>query len=63
MIKEFSEAGLACLVISSEMQELIGLCHRILVLREGRLMGELMGDQMTEQNIMHLAAGIGEQAA
>jgi ribose transport system ATP-binding protein len=63
LIQELSREGLACLVISSEMQELIGLCHRILVLREGRLMGELNGEDLTEQNIMRLAAGIEEKAA
>ena len=36
------------IVISSEMQELIGLCHRILVMRDGRIVGEVAGEAMTE---------------
>ncbi|MEZ0326007.1 MAG: sugar ABC transporter ATP-binding protein [Fimbriimonas sp.] len=63
LIAKLAAEGLACLVISSEMQELIGLCHRVLVVREGRLMGELAGDDMTEQNIMALAAAVQQEAA
>jgi ribose transport system ATP-binding protein len=58
LIQELAAEGMACLVISSEMTELIGLCHRILVLQNGRVVGELEGDGMTEENIMMLAAGI-----
>jgi len=46
-------------VISSEMTELIGLCHRILVMRDGRLVGEVSGDGVTEQNLVVLATGAG----
>ncbi|HSI72695.1 MAG TPA: sugar ABC transporter ATP-binding protein [Fimbriimonas sp.] len=63
LIANLAEDGLACLVISSEMPELIGLCHRILVLREGRLMGELIGEDMTEQKIMALAAAVQQEVA
>ncbi len=53
--------GLACegvgvAVISSEMPELIGLCDRVLVISEGRVAGELEGEDITETNIMTLAA-------
>ena len=47
--------GKACIVISSEMQELIGICDRILVMRQGRVNGELSGEDMTEKNIALLA--------
>jgi ribose transport system ATP-binding protein len=63
LIAKLAEDGLACLVISSEMPELIGLCHRVLVVREGVLMGELVGNDMTEQNIMSLAAAVQQEAA
>lgn len=39
------------------MPELIGLCDRILVLHEGRLVGEVNGRTATEQEIIHLATG------
>ncbi|MFA6155452.1 sugar ABC transporter ATP-binding protein [Mesorhizobium sp.] len=47
--------GKACIVISSEMQELIGICDRILVMREGRVTGEVSGTTMTESNVALLA--------
>jgi ribose transport system ATP-binding protein len=47
--------GKACVVISSEMQELIGICDRILVMRAGRITGEVAGARMTEKNIAFLA--------
>jgi ribose transport system ATP-binding protein len=47
--------GRTCIVVSSEMQELIGLCDRILVMREGRITGEASGDRMTEHDIALLA--------
>ena len=47
--------GKACIVISSEMQELIGICDRILVMREGRITGEVSGAEMTESNVALLA--------
>jgi ribose transport system ATP-binding protein len=54
-IRKLVGEGKACIVISSEMQELIGLCDRILVMRQGRINGEVSGDEMTESNIALLA--------
>lgn len=57
LIHRLAQEGLAVLLISSELPEILGLCHRTLVLREGELVGELTGDAMTEESIMILAAG------
>ena len=54
-IQQLVGQGKACIVISSEMQELIGICDRILVMRQGRIAGEVAGAQMTEKNIAWLA--------
>ena len=54
-IQQLVAAGKACIVISSEMQELIGICNRVLVMREGRINGEVSGETMTESNIALLA--------
>jgi ribose transport system ATP-binding protein len=62
-IADLAEKGAAVVVISSEMQELIGLCHRILVMRGGRIAGELSGDEMTEDDIVFLATGIDDSLA
>ncbi|MGI8922907.1 MAG: sugar ABC transporter ATP-binding protein [Fimbriimonadales bacterium] len=58
LIHRLAADGMACIVISSEMPELIGLCHRILVMRNGSLAGELAGNA-SEEEIMMLAAGVG----
>jgi len=54
--------GKAVIVISSEMQELIGICHRILVMRAGRLVGEVAGEAMTEDEIVVHATGVSAMA-
>jgi ribose transport system ATP-binding protein len=58
LIQKWASEGMGCLVISSELPEIIGLCHRAMVLREGRAVGEVQGETMTEEAIMHLAAGV-----
>jgi len=58
-----AEKGAAVIVISSEMQELIGLCHRVLVMRGGQIAGELSGARMTEDEIVFLATGVHEKQA
>lgn len=57
-IQNLTEQGLAVIVISSEMEELIGLAHRVMVMREGKLQGELEKEAITEQQIMLMAAGL-----
>lgn len=56
LIKDLALEGKAIIIISSEMPELIGLSHRILVMHEGNLTGELKGEQITQEAIMTLAA-------
>jgi ribose transport system ATP-binding protein len=50
--------GRAVIVISSEMAELIGICHRILVMRNGEIVGEVAGERMNEHEIVVLATGV-----
>ncbi|WP_418058831.1 sugar ABC transporter ATP-binding protein [Pimelobacter simplex] len=49
--------GSAVLLVSSEMEEVIGLAHRVIVMRQGRVLGELAGDDINESSIAHLAFG------
>lgn len=51
-IDKLVSAGKACVVISSELQELVGLCDRVLVMRSGRITAELTGDQITEDAVV-----------
>ncbi len=62
-IAALAAKGKAVIVISSEMQELIGICHRILVMRNGHIVGELSGDAMTEQEIVVHATGVTSEQA
>ena len=55
LVREAADRGAAILLVSSEMPELLALSDRIVVLCEGRLTGELRGDQMTQANILKLA--------
>lgn len=58
LIGKLAREGMACIVISSELPEIIGLCHRALVMRNGRIVGEVAQERMTEEGIMRLAAGV-----
>jgi ribose transport system ATP-binding protein len=56
LLREMVRAGIGIVVISSEMPELIGVCDRVIVIREGEISGEVVGDAMTEENIMHFTS-------
>jgi ABC-type sugar transport system ATPase subunit len=49
--------GMAILLISNEVEEILGLAHRVLVMRAGRLVAELSGPDMTEEAIVGAAFG------
>ena len=57
LLHELAAQGLSCIMISSEMNELLGMCHRIGVMRLGRLVTILDGQHATEEQIIH-AAGL-----
>lgn len=63
IIHEQAAAGCGILMISSELQELIGMCHRIVVMRAGQIVGEVSGEKKTERDIMEMAAGVQEVTA
>jgi ribose transport system ATP-binding protein len=55
ILRELSEQGLAILMISSELTEIVGMADRVIVMREGQITGKLDGADVTEEGIMHLA--------
>ncbi|MFO1052269.1 MAG: sugar ABC transporter ATP-binding protein [Planctomycetota bacterium] len=59
LVRGLAAQGLAVLFVSSEMEEVLGLADRVLVLHEGRLAGELTSDAASEEAVMHLATGGG----
>jgi ribose transport system ATP-binding protein len=63
LINELVESGKTILMISSEMEELIGLSDRIIVLAEGRITGEIARENFSQELIMSYASQIKEEAA
>ncbi len=62
LINQFKSNGLAIIMISSEMPELIGICDRILVMYNHTLSGELSRKEASQESIMRLAVGLQEKA-
>ncbi len=52
VINDLAKAGKAVIVISSEMQEIIGTCDRVYVINEGEIAGELNKEEVTQEKIM-----------
>jgi len=63
LMEELAEAGVAVLFVSSEMEEVLNMSDRVLVMHEGRITGELTRDELTEEAVMHLATGGSKEAA
>jgi rhamnose transport system ATP-binding protein len=61
LLVSLAGAGTAIVLISSELEEILGLAHRVLVMRAGRLVAELEGEAMTESAI--LAAAFADRSA
>ena len=55
MIARLAAQGEAILLISSEIEEIMGLCHRVVVLSRGRVAARLAGPELTEQAVMQAA--------
>ncbi len=62
-IAALARDGKSIIVVSSEMQEIIGMCTRVAVMREGRITGWLEGDEINEQEIMRYSAGLKQMAS
>lgn len=57
LINELAYEGVAIIFISSEMPEIIGMCDRVIVLHRGKIKGELLNNEITQEKIMTLASG------
>jgi ribose transport system ATP-binding protein len=57
LMHELAGAGMAILFVSSEMEEVIGMSDRVLVMHEGQIAGELPRGELTEEAVMQLATG------
>ncbi|MEU6247070.1 sugar ABC transporter ATP-binding protein [Glycomyces sp. NPDC047010] len=57
LLSSLAAEGVAVLMVSSELLEVLGMADRVLVMREGRIAGELARDEATEESVMVLATG------
>jgi ribose transport system ATP-binding protein len=58
LIQQLAREGRGVVVISSELVELIGLCHRVVVMRAGRIQAVLDAAQLSEEELIAHATGI-----
>lgn len=63
LMEELAQSGVAILFVSSEMEEILGMADRVLVMHEGRMTGELSREEITEEAVMQLATGREQVAA
>jgi simple sugar transport system ATP-binding protein/ribose transport system ATP-binding protein len=63
LLAKLADDGLGVLLVSSELEELLGLAHRVLVMRRGRIVAELEGDAMQEGAILAAAFADDAEAA
>lgn len=57
LMEELAERGVAILFVSSEMEEVLSMSDRVIVMHEGRVSGELHRDELSEEAVMQLATG------
>ena len=57
-MKDIAASGCSIIMVSSEMTEVIGMCDRVLVMSEGRLNGEFMREEFTQERIMAASSGL-----
>ncbi len=57
IILELTRKGLAIILISSDLPELVGLSHRVMILREGHIIGEMNREECTEETVLLAANG------
>ncbi len=57
LVKELANSGIGVIMVSSELPEIIGMCHRVLVIREGKLIKEFRKEELNEEDLMQVAVG------
>ena len=66
IIAQLAREGLACIVISSELPEVIGIAHRVIVMREGTIVGEIPSERLAlkdcQERIVRIASGLSEES-
>ena len=62
LMNQLVESGKSILMISSEMEEMLGMSDRIIVLHEGRVSGEILKQDFSQERVLELASGFVEGA-
>ena len=60
IVLDLADQGMAVTFISSEIEEMLRTCSRMGVLRDGKKVGEISGEQLTQEGIMKAIAGGGD---
>ncbi len=63
IIRDMTAAGMAVILVSSDLPELIGMCDRIAIMREGRMTSTIPARGVTEEALLNLCYGRGAEAA
>jgi ABC-type sugar transport system ATPase subunit len=63
LIDQLAQQGVAIMLISSELPEVLAMSTRVLVMREGKLVGEIPREQATQERVLRLMAGVAEHPA
>lgn len=58
LMHEFTKEGGTILMVSSDLPELLLLSNRIMVMRQGQMVGEVLRKDATEEKLMHLMVGV-----
>ncbi len=57
LLRGLATEGTGVIVVSSELNEILGICDRVLIMYEGKIVGEVKGDDVVSNNVMHYASG------
>ena len=57
---KLAEEGMSITFISSEIEEMLRTCSRLIVMRDRKIVGELKGEELTQSNVMRTIAGGGK---
>ena len=57
LVRKLAEEGMSVTFISSEIEEMLRTCSRLIVMRDRRIVGELRGSELTQDNVMRTIAG------
>ena len=63
IMAEAAEAGMAVLLLSTDVEEVEGVCDRAIVMRSGQVVGEFEGRDVTQERLLQAATGVGPEEA